>query len=64
MYKDFKIVLGVLWIDCTYFLEFLVTVTLVLKLSNDIGWETTTFYLTNREALTVLCSVIKHTGSG
>ena len=31
---------------------------------NSLGHSTSFHYLTNREALTVLCSVIKHAGSG
>ena len=32
--------------------------------SNTRGFERILYYKTNREALTVLCSVIKHAGSG
>ena len=46
-------------------LFFALEIKFVLKIeSNTWGIERILYYKTNREALTVLCSVIKHLGSG
>ena len=46
-------------------LLFALEIKFVLKIESDAwGIQRIRYYKTNREALTVLCSVIKHLGSG